>query len=196
MRNLQRAIVKACFLGSVFALLFAWLGVSSAHGQTSPAANPKQPSMAASQAGGGAIPEPQKLPDCPKAGVSPLEESDTRIGHHKVILNWNANVETGKQKTDTVGYCLYRSEVQTQAKQNALCDQCEQINKAPVTGTSCTDYIVKDSTKYYYVVVGINASGKIGSSSEEVVAPIPAEGQPGSDPSTAPVPARCRKSSP
>ena len=196
MRNLQRSFVKGYTFGLALTLLFAWPGAWRANAQTSARANPNQPSMAAGQAREELSITPRSLPACPPAGIPPLKDSDNRTGHHKVVLRWNANAETGNQQTATVGYCLYRSESQTSAKQNAVCDLCEQINAVPVAGTACTDHIVKDSTTYYYVVVGINASGKIGASSGEVTAPIPAEAERGTLPANSPLPDLCRKPSP
>lgn len=112
------------------------------------------------------------LPPCPPGGVQPLQSS-SQTGHHKVILTWNASVPAPGPDGKAVGYCLYRSQTQGAAKQNPICDVCEQINPTPVVGTGCVDNLVLDNTTYYYVVTAINANKRISDSSNETPAPIP-----------------------
>ena len=195
MRNSQRSRVTLTTLIPIVGLLFAWLGAQCAFGQTSPGANPNRPSIAASQAREASSPPKQSLPSCPSGAAAALSDADVRTGHHTVILSWNANPKTGNPVSDAVGYCLYRSEVQYVAKQNPLCQNCEQINLVPVVGTACVDSLVKDTAKYYYVVTAINAVGETSSPSTEAPATIPNEKEPGSVSADFPLPPSCRSAS-
>ena len=132
------------------------------------------------------------LPSCPPAGLAPTEPSQPGTGHHTVTLSWNASPQSGNAENNAVGYCLYRSRKENSARQTPTCTDCEQINKVPVTGTTCVDSLVLDSTTYYYVVVGINAQGKISSSSSEALAPIPSANQPYT-PTSSSAPPACRE---
>lgn len=127
------------------------------------------------------------LPPCPPGGVSPLQASQRGTGHHKVTLSWNAS-----PSSTAVGYCLYRSTTQNAAKQKPTCSACEQVNLVPFKGTVCVDDLVQDTTKYYYVVTAIDAKRNLSASSNEVLAPIPAQGQSGSIPVSSPPPSACR----
>ena len=112
------------------------------------------------------------FPACPPAGAQPLQPS-AQTGHHKVVLSWNANALSPDPEVQTVGYCLYRSRKRHSAKNNPTCNDCEQINQAPIVGTGCVDDLVLDSATYYYVVTAINAKGKISSAASETVVAIP-----------------------
>jgi hypothetical protein len=112
------------------------------------------------------------LPACPPAGIQPLQPS-SQTGHHKVVLSWNANAFSPDPEVKTVGYCLYRSSKQHAAKNNPTCNDCEQVNPAPIVGTGCVDDLVLDSATYYYAVTAINAKGKISAAVSEALAPIP-----------------------
>lgn len=134
------------------------------------------------------------LPPCPKAGVAPIQASQPGTGHHKVTLSWNASPPTSDAGSNPVGYCLYRSTTQNAAKKKPTCTACEQINQVPITGTSCLDDLVIDSTRYYYVVTATNVAGSISPSSNEVRVQIPPQNQPGS-PLSSPPPPACRGTS-
>lgn len=114
-----------------------------------------------------------KVPFCPPAGHPTLQASSQVTGHHKVILSWNASTTSVKPDSKVVGYCLYRNKKKNAAKQNATCNDCEQINSIPIAGTSCVDDLVEDGATYYYVVTAINAKGETSSSSNEIPAQIP-----------------------
>lgn len=113
------------------------------------------------------------LPFCPPGGAGELRPSDT-TGHHRVILSWNPALPV---KDSPVGYCLYRSRKKGAAKKNAVCKDCELVNRVPVVDTSCVDDLVQDGAEYYYVVVAITNSGNASSSSNETPASIPATKQ-------------------
>jgi hypothetical protein len=134
------------------------------------------------------------LPLCPQAGVAPIQASQPETGHHKVTLSWNASPSTPDTGSNPVGYCLYRSTTQNAARKKPTCSACEQINRVPITGTSCLDDLVIDSTRYYYVVAAVNIVGTISSSSNEVRVQIPPQNESGS-PLSSPPPPACRGTS-
>ena len=129
---------------------------------------------------------------CPPAGPSPMQESQTRPGHHKVTLSWIAASSSARPGGDVAGYCLYRSKTQYVAKQNPLCAICERVNVVPVQGVSCIDDSPDDNTIYYYVVTAINGATSLSSTSNEATAPIPPGDQPGSAPPSSQPPPSCR----
>lgn len=134
------------------------------------------------------------LPPCPQAGVAPIQASQPGTGHHKVTLSWNASPPTADAGSNPAGYCLYRSTTPNAAGKKPTCSACEQINQTPITGTSCLDDLVIDSTRYYYVVAATNVVGTISSSSNEVRVQIPPQNQSGS-PLSSPQPPACRGTS-
>ena len=70
----------------------------------------------------------------------------------------------------------------------------ELTTSDPIMGTTCVDNLAKDNTKYYYVVIAIDAFGQQKSlSSHEAPAEVPGEKQHGSVPPDFPLPAPCRK---
>jgi hypothetical protein len=135
------------------------------------------------------------IPICPPGGFSRPQPSHHGTGDHKVVLAWNASSHSPDNANDAVGYCLYRSKDRKAIKQRATCRDCEQVNAIPVRVTACVDDLVEDSTKYFYVVTAINGKGVISSSSNEVLAPIPAGKKTGFTPSNSPLPSACRESS-
>lgn len=114
------------------------------------------------------------LPLCPPAGLPTLQPGP-KTGHHRVVLSWNAPAPSKPPQDNAVGYCLYRSQTQNLAANNAKCSQCEQINSVPipVPVTGCVDDLVQDGVTYYYVVTAISSSHQLSSSSNEVPAVIP-----------------------
>jgi hypothetical protein len=111
---------------------------------------------------------------CPAAGFPMLLQSAPGVGHHTVVLSWNASTPSPGPQDSAVGYCLYRSEKKGAAKQNANCRDCEQVNRVPIAAIRCVDDVVKNGATYYYVVTAINAKGKLSLPSNEVVAAVPA----------------------
>jgi hypothetical protein len=84
--------------------------------------------------------------------------------------------------------------MQNAAQLLPTCSQCEQINRVPVTGTSCVDDLVEDKATYYYVVTGVNSQGSASTASNEASAQIVKPKQPsGVDATRIPV---CRAGSP
>jgi len=120
---------------------------------------------------------PSTLPACPAVAV--LSSPPTRYSsQRKVILLWNASAPSQKPQNAVVGYCLYRSKTQNAAQLMPTCNQCEQINRVPVTGTSCVDNLVEDKATYYYVVTGVNSLGSASMASNEASAHIVNPKQP------------------
>jgi len=181
----QRQAIFSAFLTSL--LLCSTIAV----GQTPARGGPNPPSTENGQTKG-ALPSQIVVPSCPKVRASSLQSTQASSGHHKVILAWDASVSTPDQKGRVVGYCLYRSKIESLAKQDPLCEKCERINSLPIAGTTCVDNLAKDNGKYYYVITAINAAGRISSSSNEAIAPIPDEKQPGTVPADFPLPPSCR----
>lgn len=119
-----------------------------------------------------------ELLKCPPAKVTPLGPSVPRTGHHKVFLKWNASKPSKRAPAEAVGYCLYRSTTKGAAKENPRCDECEQINTYPVSGTTCVDDLVQDGAIYYYVAAAITQNNEVSISSNEVKVQISAIEQP------------------
>lgn len=119
----------------------------------------------------------QPPPVCPPAGLVPLQAGTPGTGDHKVTLTWNPSVPSNGPDSAAVGYCLYRSKIKHAAKQNPVCQECEQVNRVPIPPTSglqnCVDDLVADSTRYYYVVTAINSKGSLSSASNEIPVPVP-----------------------
>ncbi len=101
-----------------------------------------------------------------------------RSSQRKVILSWNASAPAQKPQNAVVGYCLYRSKIQNAAQLLPTCTQCEQINRVPVTATSCMDDLVEDKATYYYVVTALNSQGSASTASNEASAQIVKPKQP------------------
>lgn len=133
------------------------------------------------------------IPRCPPAGLLAAQPLQPGIGHHRVILSWNASSHSPDAKNNPVGYCLYRSKKRKDAKQNPTCRDCEQVNSTPVAGTSCVDDLVEDRATYYYVVTAIDANGETSSSSNEFRVSIPAAKLSSSFPLGSPAPLSCRR---
>ncbi len=179
---------------AVFALLTAGVvgtGCSAGSG-SSPSAKPQitaqdprvnEPRMAVVQ----------PLPPCPPAGVAPIQPSQPGTGHHKVTLSWNASPASRNAAGNPVGYCLYRSITHNAAKKKPTCNGCEQINRVPITGTSCLDDLVIDGSNYYYVVTAIDRGGTISSPSNEIPVQIPSQNQTSSALPTPPSVPLCRE---
>jgi hypothetical protein len=130
-----------------------------------------------------------ELPACPPAGV-PAMQTSQGIGHHKVKLSWNASVQvSGQSAVD--GYCVYRSKKQNAAQQKATCSACERVTAVAVAGTACIDDLVEDGMTYYYVVTAVK-DNQASSSSNEVVAIIPAGAQSDIPPAPLPPAPFCR----
>ena len=117
---------------------------------------------------------------CPPAPVPMLSPTAERVGHHRVLLHWNAPASASDPKLESVGYCLYRSEIKGAAKQYPRCPDCEQVNIVPVpfTTTRCMDNVVEDGAMYYYVVTAMASNGVLSPSSNEAPAHIQGPPQP------------------
>ena len=152
-----------------------------------------------------AAPVPQKivaaehnplLRHCPDAPYRKLQAKDPATSHHRVFLTWNASTSTTESDPDAFGYCLYRTQTAGKAKDcPTKYAKCEQVNVVPVRGTRCVDELVKDSTTYYYVAIGITASHE-STASEEAIAEIPAAGKRNPPPPDAASYPACRMPSP
>ena len=120
----------------------------------------------------------QALPACPAQGVSTLQPSASKPGHHKVTLSWKASAPSVKPEAEAVGYCVYRSKsrssvTQYLTKQTRKCADCELVNATAFDGTTCVDDLVQDEATYYYVVTAVNSNGSPSPPSNETLARIP-----------------------
>jgi len=70
-----------------------------------------------------------------------------------------------------------------------------RITSLPVAGTECVDDLVDDRANYCYVVMAINAKGRLSDSSNEAPAAIPTEKQTSSAAVKSPPPPLCRGAS-
>ena len=187
--------LRGVLLG-VMPLLAVAFGAASVSCQSGPDLRTKQLlAEAAKRRVAAAVAAQAGLPPCPPAGVSPLQASQPGTGHHKVTLSWNASAHSSNPEKNAVGYCLYRSTTQNAAKQKPTCNACEQVNSVPIVGTACVDDLVRDSTKYYYVVTAIDLKKELSASSNEVPAPIPAATQTAPIGAASPSPPFCRGAS-
>jgi len=87
-------------------------------------------------------------------------------GEHRVILSWRASAPADSRHAAAAGYCIYRG-VKHKDTSPTL------VNSTPFPGTTCTDDVVENGKKYYYVVRAISATGITSIISHEAVAPIP-----------------------
>jgi len=132
------------------------------------------------------------LPPCPSAPTPTLQASAPGTGHHKVFLAWNASTSSGQPGGSTIGYCLYRSQKEGNAKKFPKCPDCEQVNLRPVLSSRCVDDLVKDQTTYYYVAIALNSGNDISSSTSEAIARIPVAGRQNAAPPDAASYPACR----
>jgi hypothetical protein len=143
---------------------------------------------------------PPALPLCPPPGHTPVQPSQLRTGHHRVILSWNASAPSPSQGSKAVGYCVYRRKERKKKTKNAAtlklpCGECEKVNSVPIVGTSCVDDVVENDATYYYAVTAINAKGMPSTPSNVATAVIPPETQISSVPVSSPPPPSCRGAS-
>jgi len=150
-----------------------------------------------------AAPVPQKivaaerkpmLLHCPDAPYRKLQAKDPATGHHRVFLTWNASTSTRESDPDAFGYCLYRTQTPGKAKDcPKKYQKCEQVNVVPVRGTRCVDELVKDSTTYYYVAIGVTSTDT-STTSEEAIIEVPVSGKRNPPPPDAASYPACRTS--
>ena len=69
-----------------------------------------------------------------------------------MILSRRASAPADSKHEAAIGYCVYRG-----AKRKDPLP--ELVNSIPFPGTSCTDDLVENHKKYYYVVRAITAKG-------------------------------------
>ncbi|MGC2021224.1 MAG: fibronectin type III domain-containing protein [Candidatus Sulfotelmatobacter sp.] len=103
---------------------------------------------------------------------------------HRVILSWRASAPADPKHAPAVGYCIYRGMKQKDPSPVLL-------NGTPFPGTSCTDDLVINDKKYYYVVRAISAKGITSIVSNEAPAKIPKQRRPSVSATLAPL---CRGS--
>ncbi len=87
-------------------------------------------------------------------------------GGHRVVLSWKASTPSDSKHADAVGYCIYRG---LEGKK----DPPVLLNAHPYPDTTCTDDMVQNGTKYYYVVRAISAKGVSSDRSQRTRADIP-----------------------
>jgi fibronectin type 3 domain-containing protein len=83
-----------------------------------------------------------------------------------VILSWKASAPADSKHDAAKGYCIYRG---IKPKDPSP----ELVNPIPIPVTSCTDDLVEDDNKYYYVVRAISANSVASIISNEVPVSIP-----------------------
>ena len=66
-----------------------------------------------------------------------------------MILSWRASAPADSKHAAAVAYCVYRSIKRKDPSP-------ELVNFIPFPGTSCTDDLVENGKKYYYVVRAIS----------------------------------------
>ena len=71
-----------------------------------------------------------------------------------MILSWKASAPADSKHAAAEGYCIYRG---IKPKDPSP----ELVNPIPIPVTSCTDDLVEDDNKYYYVVRAISAKSAI-----------------------------------
>jgi hypothetical protein len=134
----------------------------------------ERPAEALTKAGTLTSAPPDALLTCPTLGSSRAPATLRVIGRHKVVLSWRASGPADSNHAAAVGYCVYRS---TKHKDTSP----ELVNSTPLPGTTCTDDLVENGKRYYYVVRAISAKGVTSIISNEASAPIPTGNK--SDPS-------------
>lgn len=102
---------------------------------------------------------------CPTVGVSRVPATLAKRDH-RVILSWKASAPGDSMHDAAIGYCVYRG-----LKSND--PSPELVNPIPFPDTSCTDDLVENDKKYYYVVRAISAKGITSITSNEAPATIP-----------------------
>jgi len=83
-----------------------------------------------------------------------------------VTLSWRASVPADSKHDVAIGYCVYRGLKRKDPSP-------ELVNSVPFPGTSCTDDLVENDKKYYYVVRAITAKGVTSIISNEAPVAIP-----------------------
>ena len=120
---------------------------------------------------------------CPGSALLPEPQF---TGDHRVILSWNASRPPDAKHSAATGYCIYRG-----VRHNDSSPQL--LNSEPFPGTSCTDDLVANEQKYYYVVRAISEKGSTSDTSNELPVAIPVAGKRNSPVSRISVPL-CRQS--
>jgi hypothetical protein len=103
---------------------------------------------------------------CESPHSMPTLSGQTLSARHTIVLSWNATVPSPAHPSKALGYCLYKSPIEGDAKLEAKCTECELLTPQPLTGTSCVDNAVAAGPTYYYVVAAVNGGGMSGPSNE------------------------------
>jgi hypothetical protein len=107
----------------------------------------------------------QSAPVCQSPALKLVPPTQTVSGTHAITLSWNASAASPAHgKPD--GYCVYRSAKRGEASLENKCKECELLNRAPLTGTTCVDNAITDGPTYFYAVAALNAGGMSGPSNE------------------------------
>jgi fibronectin type 3 domain-containing protein len=122
---------------------------------------------------------------CPTLGASRAQLPPQVPGTHRVILSWKASVPPDSSHAAAEGYCVYRGN-KPQDPFPTL------VNSMPFPGTTCTDDLVENDKKYYYVVRAISAKGVTSITSNEVPVAILNGKLPNPSVARTPSPPLCR----
>ncbi len=120
---------------------------------------------------------------CPGSVLSPEPQFN---GGHRVILSWTASRPPDAKHSAAIGYCVYRGVKHKDPSPQLL-------NSEPFPGSTCTDDLVANDQKYYYVVRAISAQGTTSETSNEVPIVISVAGKKSSSVSRGSAPL-CRQS--
>lgn len=149
--------------------VFLSIGGTLESGCTSCRVAPPTPSQRVAEALRKAVTEsdPPVAPvTCPTFGPPLTPTSLQASGGHRVILSWRASAPADSRHAPAVGYCIYRTTTRKDPSP-------ELVNRIPLPSTSCTDDLVENGRKYYYVVRTISANSVTSVISNEISALIP-----------------------
>lgn len=102
---------------------------------------------------------------CESPHSTPIKSAQTASSSRVIVLSWNASVPSPAH-AKAEGYCLYRSQKESDAKLEAKCSKCALLTPSPLTDTSCVDNAVANGSTYYYIVAAVNQGGMSSPSNE------------------------------
>jgi hypothetical protein len=162
------------------ALLLALFGLAQSACSRSPTRNEllsQRVTEALQQSKVAAPNTPAQVLACPTFDSSAPPNPSAK-GGHRVVLSWKASTPADSKHADAVGYCIYRG---LEGKK----DPPVLLNPHPYPTTTCTDDMVQNGVKYYYVVRAISAKGVPSDRSQRTRADIP-KNDPASLPQNSP----------
>lgn len=158
MKFRSRLLLRAISILGTLVLLWLALQVNASTALAQPSKSSKKKRSAAAQS--------QSVPACQPPDSMTTQSAQAGSMSHTIVLSWNASIPSPSHPNKALGYCLYRSLIEGDAKLEAKCNKCELLTPQPVMGTSCVDNAVTAGPTYYYVVAGVNGGGMSGPSNE------------------------------